>query len=115
DDSRCANGSGAETYLYAVRPGVHQGAGALGCGDVAREDLDVAAPLDLANRLNHVARMAVGRVHHQDIHACPDQRLDALVVIYPDRRAHAQPAALVLARGREVQELVYVLDGDEAP
>ena len=47
--------------------------------------------------------------------ACPDQRFRPLQIVDADRRSHPQPPALVLARGREVGQLVDVLDRDQAP
>ena len=62
----------------------------------------VEALLDLAHRLDDVARMAVGRIDDQHIDAGLDQRLGPLVVVDADRRPDAQPAALVLAGIGEV-------------
>ena len=70
--------------------------------------------LDLGHRLDDVGGMAVGRIDHQHVHARPDQRLGALVVVDAHRRTDAQPAARVLAGVGEVGELVDVLDGDQA-
>ena len=71
------------------------------------------APLDALHRLDHVARVAVGRVHHQDIDARLDQRFGPLVIVDANRRPDPQPAPFVLARVGEVRELVDVLDGDQ--
>src|SRR5262249_33484018 len=100
--------------LYGVGPGLDEGAGALGGGDVAGDQVDVEAALDPRDGLQHVGGVPVGAVHDQHVDAGADERLGALVVVDADGRPDAEPAALVLAGVGEAGELVDVLDGDQA-
>ncbi len=89
----------------------------LGGHDIAADHLDVGIlRLDLRDRLQHAARMAVRGVDHDDVDARFAQRRDALQGI--GRRAHcradAQASDAVLARIRKFGGLLKILDGDHA-
>ena len=103
-----------DAYLDGVGPRVHQGFRALGRGHVAGDHVDLVAALEPAHRVDDIARMAVRRIDHQDIHACPNERRGAVVVIHAHRRAHAQSPPLIFASLGKAGELINVLDGDQA-
>ncbi len=70
----------------------------------------------LVDRLEHHLRVAVGGVHHHDVHAGVHQRLGALQAVWPhaDGGTAAQASQGILAGVREALALLDVLDGDEA-
>ena len=59
--------------VTAVGSGINQRLRPLGRRHVAGDHVDAEALLQLLDRIDHVARMPVGRVNHQDVHACLDQ------------------------------------------
>ena len=79
-------------------------------------ELDVVRRLQLADDVEDAVRVAVRRVDDEDVHLGVDERGRALERVGPDadRRAHSQPALLVLRRVRVLDPLRDVLDGDEA-
>ncbi len=94
--------------LIAVDAALEQEPRALGGGDVAGDQLDVAEPLaELADRALHHHRVAVRDVDDQHVDARLDQLRGALEVVAgrADRGADAQPALLV-ARGKRQPPLL---------
>ena len=78
-------------------------------------DLDRRRVLDRRHHLEHAVRVPVRGVDDEHVDAGGDERLRALdrVRADADRRADAQPAALVLRRVRVLDLLLDVLDGDQ--
>ena len=58
---------------------------------VAGHDVDVPAPLDLADRFDHVGRMAVGAIDDEEIDVLADQAAGPLKIKHTDGRS--RPAA----------------------
>ena len=115
DDARGADGARTYPHLDPVDPGLGQGDGGGGRGDIATYHLDRGVvALDHAHPLYHVARMAVGGIHHQHIHAGTHQRFYPLIGIRAGAYGGANPqlAIGVLTGQREALGFVEVLDGD---
>ena len=72
--------------------------------------------LDAVDGVEHVLRMAVRGIDHDEIDAGRDQRFGAREALVADggRGGDAQPALLVLAGVRIGDRLLDVLDGDQA-
>jgi hypothetical protein len=72
--------------------------------------------LHRAGRIEDRLGVAVGAVEHHHVHARAHELVRALDVVgaHADRRAHAEPAQVVLARARVADPLLDVLHGDEA-
>ena len=73
DDPRRADRSRADADFHRVGAGRDQVARSVARGHVAGHDVDVPASLDLADRLDHVGRVAVGAVDDQEIDVLGDQ------------------------------------------
>ena len=103
--------------LIAVGAGIDQRLGAFGGRDIAGDDLHrVRQLLDARDRVEHVLRMAVRGIDHDEVDAGLDQRLGAREALVADRGGggDAQAALLVLAGVRIGDRLLDVLHGDQA-
>ena len=118
DDAGGADGSGADPHLDGIHARVDQGLRSLGRGDVAGDQVEVGKRLpEPFGRVDHVLRVAMCAVQHQDVDMCGYQRLGPLDGVLPDayRRAHSQAAQRVLAGLRVLDRLLDVLDGYKPP
>ena len=79
----------------------------------AGHHVDREVALQLAHRFDHVARVPVGRIDHQDVHAGLDQSLGSLVVVHADGRTDRQAPALVEVRARVFGQHLEVLHRDQ--
>ena len=104
--------------LDRVDAPLDEGPGALRRGDVAGHELDVGVALaDLLDGVEHAPGVAVRGVDADDVGLSLHQGLHPFVGVlgHAHRRAHPQPAQLVLAGVGELDHLRDVLDGDHAP
>ena len=100
-----------------MHPGFHQSHGALGGGHVAADDLAAGkVGLDPFHHVQHALGVAVGRVHHQHVHAGVHQGLDPFIraLAHAHGGADAQCLVLVLAGVGKFLGLMDVLDRDQA-
>ena len=103
--------------LESVHAGFQQILRRLGGRNVARRHLQPGIfLLQQLDPVQHRLRMAMGCIHHDQIHACFHQQVHPLIRIRPDAdgRAHAQPPMFVLAGIRVFDTFFDVLDGDQA-
>ena len=112
-----ADGAGADAHLHAVGARLDEGAGALGGGHVAGDQLHVGVEgLDALDGLQHVLGVAVGGVQAQHVHAGLHQGGHPVQHVGggADGGAHQQAALLVTGGVGVHLGLLDVLDGDEA-
>jgi len=114
DDPRRADRTGPDADLYRVHARIQERLGPLDGRDVAGDHVDVEAFFQFLDRFDDVARMAMRRIHDEDIHFGVDQGCRSFVIVHADRRPDAQPASLVLARARKGAHLVDIANGDQA-
>ena len=95
DDPRRANRSGTDADLDHVDAGFDQCARALAGSDVAGGDVEIGiTAANLADDIEDIFRMAMGRVHRDQIDARAHQPFHPRFPIADaHRRADAQPAA----------------------
>ena len=107
---------GPDPDLHAVGSGGDHGVDGFAGDDVAADDLDVEAALDLLDDVEHALAVAVGGVDDEQVDAGGDQRLGPLerVGADADRGGDPQATALVLGGGGVLGLLLDVLDRDEA-
>ena len=82
---------------------LHQGQRGFARGDIAADDIHAGkGALDPAHAVEHTARMAVGCIDHDDVHASLDQSGDAffIAIARAHRSADAQLAQFVLGGQR---------------
>ena len=116
-DARGANGARADADLNAIGAGLGQGAGGLGRGHIAADDLQIRVlRLEPAQVLQHIARVAVGGVEHEHVGAGIDQGRRPLRGIGRGAHgsAHAQTPEAVFTGIRVALRLVEILDGNHA-
>src|SRR5205807_5834538 len=73
DDPRGADRTGPDADLYRIRPGSQERLGPLDGRDVAGDHVDLEAFLEFLDRVDDVARMAMRRIHDEDVHFRVDQ------------------------------------------
>src|SRR5690606_39075292 len=115
DDPRRADRARPDADLDGIGTRLDQRAGRFAGHDIAGNQLQVGIrALDLADTLEHTARMPVRGVDDDDVDARFDERRDALLSVGSgaDRRADAQRAVLVLARVRIIDRLLKILRRD---
>ena len=103
-----------DSDLHGIHACVDQGPCPLRGRDVAGDQVKVRKRLPQSlRRIDHVLRVAMGAVQHQDVSMRGSQRLGPLdgVLTDTDRRADPQAAEQVLARLRILDRLLDVLDG----
>ena len=117
DDARRADRPGADADLHRVDAAIDERARGLGRGDVAGDQIDVRMALaHLGDHVEDALRVAVRGVDDEHVDVGLHERGRAVQRVLADahRRAHAQAAQCVLAGVRVLDELLDVLDGDEA-
>ena len=114
DDAGGADGAGPDADLDRVGAGVDQVPGGVGRGDVAGDDVDLEALLDLLDRVDDVLRVAVGGIDADDIDIRCDQGFDPLVLVHADGGSDPQPAAAVPGGLRVLLDAVDIPHRDQA-
>ena len=116
DPSR-ADRTGSHTDLDRIRSSLHESRGSLLRADVSSNDLCLGEPLpSTSHRLEHALGVAMGRIHHEYIHAGVDDRLGPVerVLRGSDRPPHPQPPMLILTRSGKEPAFEDVLDGNQS-
>ena len=114
DDPRRADRSRPDADFHRVGAGVDQVAASFARRHVAGHDVDVPALLDLADRLDHVGRVAVGAVDDQEVDVLGDQAAGPLKIKHTDRGSHPQPTLPVFGCLREAPHHVDVFDRNQS-
>ena len=117
DDARRADRSGADADLDRVRARFDQGSRAFARRDVAADDVEVRELLlDHAHAAQHVLRVAVRGVEHDDVDVRVHQLLHSLEHVRADADAGAaqKPSLRILRGERVLDRLLNVFDRDEA-
>ena len=106
---------GPTPTLTPSAPGLDERLGTGPAGDVPADDLDVQVGLELRDHVQHGLRVAVRRVHHQEVGPGLGQCLGPAlgVLAHADRGPDDQPSRAVLGRVRELLALGEVLDRDQ--
>ncbi len=112
-DPRGADRPRADADLDGVRPRLGQVDRPPGRRDVARDDLDIVLLFDRPDGVEHVLAVPVRGIDDEHIRARLDQRLDAVVLVRPDRGAAAEPTPEIDARVGVAREPLDVAHCDE--
>ncbi len=117
-DARRADGAGPHADLHDVRARLDDGEGPLGRRDVAADEGELRVKLaQVAQRLEDSLAVPMGRVDDQAIHARGDEHFGPPQPVdgaRPDRRRHAERAALVSKGFGMIDGLAKVFRSDEA-
>ena len=117
NDAGRADGTGADADLECVAAGFDQRLGRLGSGDIAADQAAVreVAP-GVADRVQHAAGMGVRGIDHDYVGAGIEDRLGARLAVgsRADCSAHAQTAAVILARIGMGLGLFNIFDRDQS-
>ena len=91
DDTRCADGAGANADLDCMSSGITECDGAVGCANVASNHIDVRVLLRNPGRhVHHALGVAVRAVDYDYVHAFVGQGFHAAFVAGTDSGAYAQ-------------------------
>ena len=114
DDPRRADRSRPDAHFHRVGPGFDEVARSVARGHVAGHDVDVPPPLHLADRFDHVGRVAVGAIDDEEIDVLADQAAGPLEIKHSDGRSDPQPTLAVFGCLREAAHHVDVFDRNQS-